>query len=49
MDDESIVACYPNGLDGNDILAEIRFKHGDGAFPYVSILDVIDEMRALYR
>lgn len=48
MNDREVVSRYPNGLDGNDILAEIRVKHGPDAFPYVSILDVCDEMTAVY-
>lgn len=39
---------YPRGMDSNDILVEIRELHGLDAFSLCSILDVHDEMTALY-
>src|SRR5690606_21676134 len=47
MRDNEVLDRYPNGLDGNDILTEIRRKH-PGAFPLVSVLDVVDEMRSFF-
>jgi hypothetical protein len=47
MRDEAVLAKYPQGLNGNDVLAEIRLKY-PGAFPLVSVLDVIDEMNAFF-
>lgn len=47
MSDKALMAKYPEGLDGNDVLAEIRVKH-PGAFPWVSVLDVVNEMRKFY-
>jgi hypothetical protein len=46
--DLEIRADYPEGLMAKDILFEIRVKHGPDAFPLVSIIDVCDEMEALY-
>lgn len=48
MEDAEVRARYPKGLNSGDILGEIRKKKGDDAFPLVSILDVHDEMDALY-
>ena len=47
MADDAVLAKYPKGLDGNDVLDEIRVKH-PGAFPLVSVLDVVDEMRRFF-
>lgn len=47
MDDAEVRGRYPNGLSAADILTEIRVKR-PGAFPLVSVLDVCDEMNALY-
>ena len=47
MNDKAVLAQYPKGLDGNDILHEIRQKHPD-AFPLCSVLDVVDEMNKFY-
>lgn len=47
MDDAAIKAKYPDGLTSGDVLAEIRVKH-PGAYPLCSILDVHDELSALY-
>lgn len=35
-------------MDGGDILTEIRVTYGQNAFPFVSILDVIEEMNVLF-
>lgn len=48
MDDPEVTARYPEGLDSASILMEIRAKKGADAFPYADILDVHDEMTALY-
>lgn len=48
MNDKSVTSKYPNGLDASDVLTEIRAKHGDDAFALCSILDVCDEMAALF-
>lgn len=47
MQDKSVTSKYPQGLDGNDVMTEIRIKHPD-AFPLCSIIDVVDEMRKIY-
>lgn len=48
MADPDTKRYYPDGLNAAEILLEIRSRHGDDAFPLVSILDVCDEMRKLY-
>lgn len=48
MEDRVVRDKYPEGLMAKDILHEIRVKHGEDAFVYCSILDVCDEMKALY-
>lgn len=48
MADPAVIARYPDGLDGNDVMTEIRRKHGQDAFALCSVIDVVDEMRALF-
>jgi len=48
MEDREVRKRYPEGLDSADILREIRVKAGADVFPLVTILDVHDEMEALY-
>lgn len=48
MSKASLDAKYPNGMDANAILYEIRQIYGKDAFPLVSVLDVVGEMRAFY-
>lgn len=48
MSDPTMKGKYPDGLAAADILNEIRIKHGEDAFPYVSLIDVCDEMEAFY-
>lgn len=48
MSDPDMRRYYPDGLDASDILKEIRARHGQDAFPLVSIIDVADEMRGFY-
>lgn len=47
MDDETVMAKYPEGLTANDVMDEIEAKHPNG-FPLMSWLDVYDEMREFY-
>lgn len=48
MADHEVMKKYPNGVSSADVLNEIRVKHGDDAFYLCTILDVHDEMEALY-
>lgn len=48
MKDKEVTGQYPDGMNSSEILWHIRDKHGAEAFPYVSIIDVCDEMRSLY-
>lgn len=49
MSDKSVTSQYPKeGLNAADVLKEIRIKYGDDAFPYVSVIDVADELQAFY-
>lgn len=48
MEDTEVTARYPKGLNGGDVLMEIRTRFGANAWPLVSVLDVIDELTALY-
>lgn len=48
MRDPSIKAKYPEGLLSYDVLAEIRMRHGDDAFPLCTVIDVANEMRAFF-
>lgn len=48
MSDPEMKTKYPDGLDGFDIITEIRIKHGEDAFNLCSVLDVIDEMQKFY-
>jgi hypothetical protein len=41
-------AKYPNGMNAGDILTEVRAKYGADAYPYCTIIDVCDEMDAMY-
>lgn len=46
-ENDEVRARYPDGMDSAMILGEIRRAH-PGSFPLVSILDIHDEMSALY-
>ena len=48
MADPEVRSRYPEGMTSGEVLAEIRHKKGDDAFPYVDILDVHDELTAIY-
>jgi len=45
---DSMRNLYPDGMNSAAILTEIRAIHGEDAFSLCSILDVHDEMEALY-
>lgn len=48
MRDHTVMARYPDGLSAGDVLTEIRTKHGDDAFPLVSVIDVANEMQRFF-
>lgn len=50
MSDKAVTAKYreQGGMTSADVLNEIRGKHGADAFGLCSILDVHDEMSALF-
>ena len=48
MEDRSIIAAYPDGMNATEVLREIRIRIGNNAFPMASPIDVADELRELY-
>jgi hypothetical protein len=48
MSNGEMMARYPKGLSSADVLTEIRSKWGAFAFPFVTVIDVADEMRSFY-
>jgi hypothetical protein len=48
MADDEVRSLYSKGLAAADVLHEIRVKHGKDAFALCSVLDVCDELEALY-
>lgn len=48
MSDPDIRVRYPEGLDSGEVLAEVRTRFGDDAFPYVTVIDVADDLRSFY-
>lgn len=47
VSDAEVMARYPDGIRGDEILNEIQAKHGKHAFALCTVLDVNDEMRAM--
>lgn len=48
MSEPDVMRRYPYGLTPREILKEIRARHGADAFPFVSTIDVAEEMRSFY-
>lgn len=47
MDDHDIQQDFPDGMSAVDVLTEMRERNPD-AFPLCTVIDVADELRAIY-
>lgn len=48
MNDPEITDRYPKGLNASEVLREIRVRHGEDAFKYCTVIDVADELKAIF-
>lgn len=48
MNDRAIDPKYTKGMTPGEVLTEIRVKHGEDAFSLCTVIDVADELQAIY-